>query len=123
MTNIAHARRAIGALIAGAPLAGMVAYLLTVALTQTDLTVQDWVIYVATGAAVAALAGVAAWLGVRSHDPRRIATTGLAVAVLGAVTFPVFWLGVIQIFGVTAAAMALTSVPSPHGGPAWPPQL
>lgn len=107
MTNLAPTQTIPSTVPVVAPVAGLAVYVVTLAVTQAGYDSRDWVITLAAGAVLTLIAGV---LGVRAAhllDARRIGRTSLVLAVIGAATFPVFWVGAIQIFGLTAAVLGL----------------
>jgi hypothetical protein len=111
MTQLADSRRSAAApFLVVAPLSGLAVYLLVLGFTQAFYTLGDWLLDVAAGGAAAAVAGTVAWWVGRSGDASHISRAGFALTVVGLLSLPVtYYLGVPEVFGATAIALAATA--------------
>ena len=89
------------------PLVGMAIYLLSGAMTQS-YDAADWQFAVIASGVLALIAAGASYVAVRGSSPRTVTVVALVLAILGLVSTPfLFWLGIPEIFGVTAIGLGL----------------
>lgn len=90
-----------------APLCGMAVYLLASAASQ-PFDAGDWQFALIASGVLVVIAATVAYAALRHDDPRAISIAALSLGVLALVSTPfVFWLGLPEVFGATAASLAL----------------